>query len=306
MTKQAGLLLVALLALAGLACGCGSTTHGDDDTTGGDGGLDSGSDTDTDSDADGGPDGGNGTDTSGDGCTEAAKSIYVIDHPGNLYRFWPPDKKFVKIGTPQCPGAGQAYSMSVARDGTAYVLFYNGTTCQGLYKVSTEDASCLGKTAFKCNDQGFGLFGMGFSTNGASTTDETLFVGKTSAPYKLGTIDLSTFAVSPIGTISGAPEMTGTGAGELWAFFAWTSPPHVAQFDKTTAAESNVQKFPQLASNAAFAFAHWGGDYYLFHAPSGDTTVWKLSGGQLTKYMPTTGVEIVGAGVSTCAPLTPE
>ncbi|MDD5309220.1 MAG: hypothetical protein PHU25_18050 [Deltaproteobacteria bacterium] len=286
-----GAVLTFMLFAAALSSCSDDARGGDDDGGGGD------ADTDSDSDSD----------TSTDGCSEAAKKIYGIGRNGTLFSFLPPDKKFVAIGKVSCQGAGSPYSMSVARDGTAYMLFYDGaSTCRGLYKVSTADASCLGKTAFACGDQGFGLFGMGFATDGPDTKAETLFVGKTVAPYRLGSIDLSTFKINPIGNITAAPEMTGNGAGELWAFFAWVTPPKVAQFDKTTGAESNVVQLSQIPSNGSFAFAFWGGDFYLFDAPAGDTTVWKLSGGQAGKYMQNTGAEIIGAGVSTCAPLVPE
>jgi hypothetical protein len=54
----------------------------------------------------------------------------------------------------------------------------------------------------------------------------------------------------------------------------------------------------------AYAFAFWGGDFYVFTGTEGTTTV--------TKWDPAAGTEsfhatlpatIVGAGVSTCAPL---
>ena len=54
----------------------------------------------------------------------------------------------------------------------------------------------------------------------------------------------------------------------------------------------------------AFAFAYWGGDFYIFTAPlNGKTTI--------TRYRPTDGTlkvvgsvpqAVVGAGVSTCTP----
>ncbi|MDD5309778.1 MAG: putative metal-binding motif-containing protein [Deltaproteobacteria bacterium] len=244
------------------------------------------------------------TDTSGGDCAAEAKYVYAISHTKKLYRFNPPDKKLVLVGTVGCKaGLATPYSMSVARDGTAYVLYSNGLSCAGLWKVSTKDASCKGKTAFKCGQSGFAVFGMGFSTNSTTTTDETLYVGKTDGDFKLGKIDLGTYKLTSIGTISGAPEMTGNAAAELWAFFGWSSPTKVVQFDKATGAESNAVETPQLSGTAAFAFAFWGGDFYIFYAPSNNTAIWQLSGGTLTNYVPTTGTEIVGAGVSTCAPL---
>jgi hypothetical protein len=60
-------------------------------------------------------------------------------------------------------------------------------------------------------------------------------------------------------------------------------------------------------SPSAWAFAFWGGDYYIFLEGDADfsgTNVWKMtSTGTVTKYIPDTGMRIVGAGVSTCAPL---
>jgi hypothetical protein len=290
--------LGALLAIGlGLAwSGCSGTDRsrdGDDDG----GALDAGGDSDSDSD----------TGTAIDGCTEAAKKVYVVDSDTTLYRFDPPSMVFEPIGKISCASGGSPFSMAVARDGTAYVLFWDGAgACVALNKVSTLDASCLGKTAFACGTGGFNLFGMGFATDGPDTTSETLYIGKAEEPAQLASLDVDTFAVSLLGPIAGAPEMTGNGAGELWAFFAWLTTPEVAQLDKASGIASDVVELPQLAGSSAFAFAFWGGDFYIFHAPAGDTTVWKLSNGKLTSYMPNTGTQIVGAGVSTCAPLAPE
>ncbi|MDD5309219.1 MAG: hypothetical protein PHU25_18045 [Deltaproteobacteria bacterium] len=301
MTRDISIILAVLLA-TGLACawpgcsGTGASHNGDDDGSGSpDGGHDASVDTDT------------GTDTASGGCTEAAKNVYVVDSDTTLYRFDPPSKVFDPIGKIGCPSGGSPFSMAVARDGTAYVLFWDGMgACVALNKVSTEDASCLGKTKFVCGAHGFNTFGMGFATDGPDTTEETLYIGKAENQPQLASVDLDTFALNIIGPISGAPEMTGNGAGELWAFFAWETPSKVAQLDKASGAESNIVQIDQLQGSAAFAFAFWGGDFYIFHAPADNTTVWKLSNGVLTSYMADTGTQIVGAGVSTCAPLKPE
>ncbi len=60
-------------------------------------------------------------------------------------------------------------------------------------------------------------------------------------------------------------------------------------------------------SPSAWAFAFWGGRYYVFIeetlAPS--TDVWRLdpSDGSFERVLEDTGYRIVGAGVSTCAPV---
>jgi len=57
---------------------------------------------------------------------------------------------------------------------------------------------------------------------------------------------------------------------------------------------------------SAWAFAFWGGDFYIFLKRDTDnsTNVWHLTAaGQVSKALNDTGRTIVGAGVSTCAPL---
>jgi hypothetical protein len=89
------------------------------------------------------------------------------------------------------------------------------------------------------------------------------------------------------------------------------STPKVAQIDKATGAAIKTFNLTALKSSivispSAWAFAFWGGDYYIFLQGDLDssTNVWKMTAtGSVTKYIPDTGFRIVGAGVSTCAPL---
>lgn len=282
---------IACAALSG-AIGCTSEPRVEDEDAGADAGPDAGSDA--------GPDGGDD-----DGCSENAKLVYVVDHDSTLYRFDPPDEQFYPVGVIDCPSGGSPFSMAVSREGIAYVLFTNFyTNCIGINAIDIDDATCLGLTGFVCDESGYNRFGMGFATDGPDTEDETLFIGKADTTGSdLASVDLDDWSVWPIGPIYGAPELTGNALGELWAFFAWAEPPKVAQLDKENGIDSNSVVLPELAGSSAFAFAFWGGDFYLFHAPAGDTTVYRLSDGVLETYMSDTGVEIVGAGVSTCAPV---
>jgi hypothetical protein len=64
---------------------------------------------------------------------------------------------------------------------------------------------------------------------------------------------------------------------------------------------------PQLAGNqSGYAFAHWGGDYWVFLQRPTETnsTVYQVDGttGAIESMTPAPGRTIVGAGVSTCAP----
>src|SRR5689334_22714952 len=65
--------------------GNGSSSSG----SGGDGGVFGGGN------ADGGP-------VDENGCSEAAKLVYVLSYEGDLYSFAPADKKFTKIGPLGC------------------------------------------------------------------------------------------------------------------------------------------------------------------------------------------------------------
>jgi len=60
-------------------------------------------------------------------------------------------------------------------------------------------------------------------------------------------------------------------------------------------------------SPQAWAFAFWGGDFWIFHRANvlEHTKIYqvKRADGSMTKAMDDSGYNIVGAGVSTCAPI---
>jgi hypothetical protein len=299
-----------LLATLGIAAslqawGCGveeDRSSSDADT---DGDADSDADTDGDTDAD--SDTYADSDSDGDECSEDAKLVYVVDADGGFRRFDPVAKTFTTVVPALvCGSGGTPFSMAVSRDDTAYVLFWDGASCVGINAVNIHNGECGGLVDFECDQYGFSTFGMGFATDGAETDEETLYIGKAdTGGSQLASLDLESWTVTPIGPISDAPELTGNQNGELWAFFAWAATPKVAQIDKASGEESNVVMLPELGGSAAFAFAYWGGDFYLFHAPIPEfTTVYRLHEGVLEEWVTqeATGFQVVGAGVSTCAP----
>jgi hypothetical protein len=172
-------------------------------------------------------------------------------------------------------------------------------------------------TSFSKNQHNFQTFGMGFSTDAAGSANETLFVSDselyTPTGGGLARIDTSALSLLPVaqydqGFNGKRAEMTGTGDGRLYAAFEG-SPYVVAEIDKPTAhiksqAPQTPINYPPDSSN--FAFAFWGGDFWLFVGPGGTTDVFQYqpSNGMTTKRT-TESFEIVGAGVSTCAPTTP-
>lgn len=262
-----------------------------------------------------------GTDaTVGPACAEQAKFVYVVDSDQALYRFDPRIQDvsaFQYVGDVAC-GSGQPNSMSVGRDGYAYVLFgdydpFWGTwSCDGVYKVSIDNGACLGRTAFQCGAGGFEKFGMGFATLGPGSTQDQLYLAD-SEGTALGTLDLASGAVQVLGQLPNqGGEFTGNANGELWGFFPYEDPPAVLWLDKSNGGVLRRLDLGTLApigsaTSAAWAFAFWGGDFYLFYEvdpPDSSTNVYKLGAeGQFGLYIANTGLRIVGAGVSTCAPV---
>ncbi|MCX5748163.1 MAG: hypothetical protein NT062_37365, partial [Proteobacteria bacterium] len=154
-------------------------------------------------------------------------------------------------------------------------------------------------------------FGMGVSTNATGGDTDTLFVaGSASAgasSVTLASVDVTTMTATGKGTVQGSPELTGTGAAELWGFFPDAASPRVAQLDKGNGAALKTFAAASLAGTPeAWAFAFYGGDFFIFLSKNLElsTTVYQMDGttGAIKSMTPTGGRLIVGAGVSTCAP----
>ena len=302
-----GLLLSSLVA-----CGPSGRDGGGDDTGGG---------------PDGG--GGGGSGSGGDNCSDAAKLIYVVDSNNQLSQFDPTTKTFKDLGALACnAGSGfQPFSMGVDRNSNAYVLFVRADTITGaptaskLFRVDTQTTGlpCTA-TSFQPLSSMLG-FGMGFSTESMGGTTDKLYVAgsntaMTTSTSQLATIDTTTFQITtvPGGTIQGSPELTGNSNAELWAFFPDANNPKIQGVNKQTGAAITPAPLPAALKGepAAWAFAFYGGDYWIFLAKAssdpfdptpGPTIVYQVSPqGQLKGMTPTTGRTIVGAGVSTCAP----
>ncbi len=257
--------------------------------------------------------------SAGDGCSDAAKKIYLFTDSAQLYSFDPPSKTIKLVGQLQCPAGFLATpnSMAVDRSATAWVNYSDGS----VFKVDTATAACT-PTTYAPNPFGWSQMGMGFSSEAGNPTAERLFVASTSGGG-LASITMPGLALQTIANFSGSlsglsPELTGTGDGRLYGFFVSTGNQDavVARIDKATAATS--EEAPQSGINnvGAWAFSFWGGDFYLYTATTGSTSI-------VTRYHPAdatspaststymsvaqlpNGIRIVGAGVSTCAPTKP-
>lgn len=225
-------------------------------------------------------------------CAEETKQIYVLATDKSLYRFYPETLKFVRVGTLGCATAAGTFSMAIDRKGIAWVEFTDGS----VWSVDTTDASCK-PTTFVSGQKGFENFGMGFSRNEGEEKGETLYV----AGDGLAALDTKTFQLSFKGSLTyGRTELTGLDT-ELYAYSIESGV--IAGLDKSNGKTAKTYRTTAIDPYGGFAFAQWGGDFWVF---TGQTT------SKVTRYTPTTdesfvavpdtGMLIVGAGSSTCAP----
>ena len=251
-------------------------------------------------------------------CPDAGSTlVYVITESNDLFSFYPPTLTFTRIGPVSCvvPGA-TPFSMAVDRRGIGLSVFSDGT----LHQIDMGTAACR-DTTFQPDQLGFQTFCMGYAANSGDGGDagETLYVAECNVstnggakPNSMGlaTLDTTQLTLSYVAPFSQGipgPELTGTGDGRLFGFYTNTDPAtsgsHIVQIDRGTGAL--LQDYPLQVGTPldGYAFAFWGGVFWVFTSNQGTI---------VTRFDPTTGSEtnvttmpegVVGAGVSTCAPM---
>jgi len=230
------------------------------------------------------------------GCAIEAKLVYVVDGSQNLYSFDPKALKFSPVGALSCASV-PTFSMAVDRKATAYSLDVKGALVR--YDIRSKECTVL---PFPVAQHGFFTFGMGFASNSKGSSQETLFVASANS-LGLATIDTITLALVPVGKfdkLGGRVELSGTGDGQLFGLFE-TTPYVVGEIDKATA--QVLSQAPQMPTGQAnFAFAHWGGSFWLFVGKD----VFRFDPKtQASAKVASAAFDVVGAGVSTCAPTLP-
>lgn len=257
---------------------------------------------------------------------EASQKVFVLttdlDDPAresHLLRFDPESLTYTEIGRVDCGLSEYQFlrSMAVDRRGTAYA-----STGQGeLYAIDTTTAACRA-TGMETGQEQVRRYGMGYATVG-DTDEERLYITAEGdwwedgvAWRRLAVIDTSTLTISTIGDID-APtpanmELTGTGDGRLFGMVLDVRNLRniivtIELLDVSTGGTLERKQVP-LQARSGFAFAHWGGDFWLFtEAPDGSARVarfdWETGTVEQTVDTPLeVPGTIVGAGVSTCAP----
>lgn len=250
---------------------------------------------------DGGTDGDASTDIPAE-CSGDNELVYVVTpFPPAIHRFNPANLTFALVGYLNCPASSAglgAYSMAIDRKGVAWIAFQGGSVAQ------------LRLDTFECNEivlrnrpTDLKVFGMGFAKDD-SPSGETLYL------YNrfLFSVDPLTREMSVVGEpgLGTDGELSGTGDGRLFGFSPISGV--VAHLDRSTAAVLESYRTSAI-ERSEFAFAQWGGDFWLFTrpegAPSGIVTRHSPATGESKIVVADTGIRIIGAGVSTCAPYEP-
>jgi hypothetical protein len=244
-------------------------------------------------------------------CADNTDLIYVLSDNGQLYSFDPLNNQFALItnnlGCPQ----NQAFSMSVDRNGIAHVMFQN----DDIYTIDVNNPNMCLDPMYQPGQLGFNKFGMGFVSNNEFDPCDKLYAhswngqgGFTEGPNtgRMGRLDPETLTMEEIGFINyNGGELTGTGDGRLFAFAG--APAKLVEYDKETAQVLATEQLNMNLTNA-FAFAFYGGDFYLF-TEGNNPTFSKVThydyddDKSLTTVVMQAPIRIVGAGVSTCVPL---
>ncbi len=253
-----------------------------------------------------------------DSCELAASEfIYLLDSSNQLLSFEPRTDTApmaVKvIGKVMCPTGTSPNSMSVDRRARAWLNYDDGK----LYKIPTNNPASCADSGYQTGVVPTAKVGMGFVSDSPGSKVESLFLasfGNPSQLWKLNPLDAAPIVSSKIGTFASSatsPEMTGTGAAELYAYFPAADATHrIIRVNKTTAQADLTWSLPPLASApGAWAFAQWGGRYYVFVTESSISRIYRwdpnaAAGMQWVRVQDNLATRIVGAGVSTCAPTT--
>jgi hypothetical protein len=242
-------------------------------------------------------------------AVQDAELIYLVDDTSHFLSFDPrklPGDALHLIGTLRCTKSSSPNSMAIDRKGVAWVGYQNGK----VYRASIIDAHCDPK-GWKPSGKPTRVFGMGYVTKGPRTEEEMLFVagGVDDPGFSLATIDTVQKSWNPIAQISvhAHAELTGTSEGRLYAYFPSPGRGFVQELDRAKGTTIGpVWRIPGDPYNIdAYAFAHYAGVFYVFTTVDGVSGIHAIhkDTGKVEIVANNLSYKIVGAGVSTCAPL---
>ncbi|WP_437816333.1 hypothetical protein [Sorangium sp. So ce1078] len=263
-------------------------------------------------------------------CSEVTHHIYAVSAYSELYSFHPATMEFRSIGQFDCsiPIDGwqresvSPLSMAVDREGVAWILSSNGR----VVRLDIATGRCE-PTSFKGIERAVPWFGMAFASDG-TPGQETLYVrealltpqpdeeaNRVAPTRALGVFDTRRHTLRLLGTGAGGDaDLTGTGEGRLFGFVKGL-PGETAsldEFNRATGARRSATPLPgvNIHSSASWAFATWGGDFYLFVSNPDPVDMITSSVYRFNPASPAPPellrgdlpIGVIGAGVSTCAP----
>jgi hypothetical protein len=232
---------------------------------------------------------------------DAGRSIFLMTDQEVLLRFDPDKLALDEIGRIDCPTNSSVNSMAVDRQGNAWLGYHSGE----VFRVSIATLACA-PSGYTAAQLGWTWFGMAFATDTIEGDRETLYLADGMSFTGLGAVGREDLRLRPIGAFQ-APiagrrcELSGRGDGRLFVFCPG-SPAQLVEVDKQSGATLSASALP-FADIESFAFAHWGGSFLLFTSLGQGSRVDSFHLGVGTRRLVEhLDFEIVGAGVSTCAP----
>lgn len=244
--------------------------------------------------------------------------IFVLSKTAQLWKYFPGTNEFTLLGAIDCGLPPSTFSMGVDRQGSAWVQFSD----QQIRKVDVTKVSECSDPGFVPGQDGIANFGMAFVSNSADDQCDRLYgnhynlVAEGDQVSEFFSVDPLNLALVQLGKSNyGRAELTGTGDGRAF-LFAGPDPSKLVEVDKASGATLDVIPLPGVKTGGGFAFAFFGGDFYFFTDNMSDSKseVTHLdyddsdnNGVQDLKVIyQDAPLRIVGAGVSTCAPLVPQ
>ena len=264
-----------------------------------------------------------------DSCGSLTRPIYAFDTSNALLRFDPTligsqTAPIQSLGVPNCnvgsplPGwmGTSVISMSVDRMGSVWALYSSGE----IFTINPATLACANTGYVPAQTAAWQLFNMAFA-GPVTANEQSVYVSGGSVDMgsvgNLGKIDPVALTVQTIGALGGTADasvpLAGVGTSDLFGLYqAFTPTTYVRQIDRATGAVvGSPLAVPGFGANtSAWAFAHWGGKFWIFVTNDNGTvstttlySVDRVTGAQQSvlanlPFIPTS------AGSSTCVPTT--
>lgn len=263
-------------------------------------------------------------------CVGTGEGIYLLSDANELWTFDPDTLEFEVLGAVECPTTGMPIAMAVDRQGGALLAYVVLPAFAGMpptvetFSIALGDPSACEAVELPLPADRM-LAGTGYASASATDPCDDLYLFANStlddAPgtSALARVDDDGDWVE-LGAVPWmSAQLSGTGDGRLFGF-AFAAAQNEGDFgeaslvelDRDDAEVLEAVVVPQGTDGDSMAFAFWGGDAWFFTDGPHDTSVVRRldhdgsDGGGTSIVVDETPVRIMGAGVSTCAPIGPE